>query len=190
MIDSLKKQLRELLLSKSVRHGTFTLASGKVSDFYVDSKPTILDPLGAQLIGKIGWEMLSPIALAQHAWGIGGLTFGADPIALAIGLGSLEAGVEQRLQVFSVRKSPKDHGTSKLIEGDFQAGAKVIVVDDVITTGGSTLKAVKAVKEAGGEVLAVLTLVDREEGGRDAILQEVPQVLSIFRRSELGEAAL
>ena len=182
---SAKDHLKTMLLEKSVRTGEFTLASGKKSDLYVDCRVTALDNRGARWIGEVGWklvrEKMETEGLKVDA--IGGMTMGADPISLVVGMASADH--EKALQVFTVRKEPKGHGRGKQIEGNFREGDKVVVVDDVITTGGSTLKAIDAIRKAGGEVIFCLVLVDREEGGRQAIEANGVPVTSIFTRSEL-----
>jgi orotate phosphoribosyltransferase len=182
---SAKENLKKMLLEKSVRIGDFTLASGKKSDLYVDCRVTALDNKGAHWIGEVGWELVLGEIKAKglQVDAIGGMTMGADPISLVVGMAS--ANHEKALQVFTVRKEPKGHGRGKQIEGNFKEGDKVVVVDDVITTGGSTLKAIEAIRAAGGEVVFCLVLVDREEGGRPAIEAEGVPVVSIFTRSEL-----
>ena len=151
--------LKKILLEKSVRTGEFTLASGKTSDLYIDCRMTAL-----------------------------GMTLGADPISLAVGMVSAMQHPEEKLQVFTVRKEPKGHGKGKQIEGNFESGNTVIVVDDVITTGGSTLKAVDAIEREGGKVAFCLVLVDREEGGKQAIEERGIPVIALFsRHSLLGE---
>ncbi len=179
--------LKKLLLEKSVRTGTFTLASGKQSDLYIDCRMTALDPSGANLIGDLGWHVVrSKIHSLHHPiHAIGGMTLGADPISLAIGMTSARVHPDEALQVFTVRKEPKAHGQGKQIEGNFQAGFNVVVVDDVITTGGSTLKAIDAIEREGGKVEFALVLVDREEGGRQAIEDRGVHVISLFTRSSL-----
>ena len=178
--------LKSILLEKSVRTGTFTLASGKVSDLYVDCRMTALDPVGATLVGSLGWKLVREEILPRfpEIAAIGGMTMGADPISLAVGMTSALEGSGKKLQVFTVRKEPKDHGRRR-IEGNFQAGDTVLVVDDVITTGGSTLKAIDAIEAEGGKVAAALVLMDREEGGRQAIEARGIPVYALFTRSSL-----
>ena len=182
-----QEQLRAMLLEKSVRTGTFTLASGKISDLYVDCRVTALDPIGATLIGSLGWEVVQRDILSRYPdiAAIGGMTMGADPISLAIGMTAALQHAPHLLQVFTVRKEAKDHGRGRRIEGNFNAGDTVIVVDDVITTGGSTLKAIDAIEEEGGRVAAALVLLDREEGGREAIEAHDIPVYPLFTRSSL-----
>lgn len=179
--------LKKLLLEKSVRTGSFTLASGKQSDLYIDCRVTALDPFGANLIGDLGWHAVRSKIHSEHLKidAIGGMTLGADPISLAIGMTSAAKHPAEALQVFTVRKEPKGHGAGKQIEGNFKAGDNVIVVDDVITTGGSTLKAIDAIERDGGKIAFCLVLVDREEGGRQAIEARGIHVLPLFTRSTL-----
>lgn len=181
------EELLALLTEKSVCHGTFTLASGAQSDLYVDARVTTLDPRGALLIGRVGWQLVKRTAAARNVRvdAIGGLTMGADPVALSIGIASRVDDPQNTLQVFTVRKAAKDHGRQKRIEGNFAKGDSVVVVDDVITTGGSTLQAIDAIEEAGGRVAFVLVLMDRQEGGREAIEQRGHAAVSIFTRADL-----
>jgi orotate phosphoribosyltransferase len=133
------------------------------------------------LIGRVGLEFLD-----ENGWHpevVGGLTLGADPIAYAIAHEGTRNG--QRLDAFTVRKEPKAHGAGRLIEGSFQRGMSVVIVEDVITTGESALRALRAVRDAGGQVLGILAVVDREEGGREWIEREKVRVAAMFRASEL-----
>lgn len=184
---SLKQELHDLLVRKSVCQGRFTLASGKESDFYVDAKLTTLEPRGAWLVGRLGWKLISENAskLGVKVDAVGGLTMGADPIALSIGLAALSDDSSATLQTFTVRKKAKEHGRQKMIEGNFSAENSVVVIDDVITTGGSTLQAIEAVESAKGRVAFVLALVDREEGGREAIEERGHKVVALFTRTDL-----
>lgn len=179
--------LKVLLLKKSVRIGKFTLASGKESDLYIDCRMTAMDPFGANLIGEVGWHVVRSKIHSEKldVRGLGGMTLGADPVSLAIGMASARHQPEEALQVFTVRKEPKGYGAGKQIEGNFQSGDRIVVVDDVITTGGSTLKAIDVIEREGGKVAFALVLVDREEGGREAIEARGVPVISIFTRSEL-----
>jgi orotate phosphoribosyltransferase len=181
------EELLALLTEKSVCHGAFTLASGAQSDLYVDARLTTFDPRGALLLGRVGWQLVRQTAAAQNLRvdAIGGLTLGADPVALSIGIAAQIDDPSNTLQVFTVRKAIKSHGRQKRIEGNFSKGNSVVVVDDVITTGGSTLQAIDAIEEAGGHVAFVLVLMDRQEGGREAIEQRGHAVVSIFTRADL-----
>lgn len=178
-----RERLLDLLAERSFRVGDFTLASGRKSRYYVDARTTTLSAEGQALIGTLGLSALDEAALRPEA--VGGLTMGADPIAYAIAHRSFLDG--RPIEAFTVRKEPKGHGVGKQIEGCFEAGKEVVVIEDTITTGGSALKACRAVEAAGGEVLAVLALVDREEGGREAIEDEGYRVMSLVRLSELRE---
>lgn len=158
-------RLVALLAERSARRGQFTLASGKQSTLYIDARLTTMSPEGLSLVGPLALQ-----AIRRTGWdvdAIGGLTLGADPIAYAIAYAS--AGTERPLRAFTVRKEAKAHGTGRLIEGPYHEGDRVGVIEDVITTGGSALRAIEAVRGSGGEVRGVLALVDREEGGREAI---------------------
>ena len=182
-----KEQLRALLQKKSIYRGEFTLASGAKSDFYVDARLTTLDPRGACLIGEVGWELVKETAskLGKRVNAIGGLTMGADPVALSIGIAAQRQDSSGPLQVFTVRKTAKQHGRQKRIEGNFSSDDSVVVVDDVITTGGSTIQAIDAIEEAGGQIAFVIVLVDREEGGRPNIERRGYKVVPIFTRTDL-----
>lgn len=170
-----------MLAERSARRGRFTLASGRESEFYIDVRLTAMSPDGLALIG--------PLALADIIAGgwspdsIGGLTLGADPISYAISYAS--ASTARPLRAFTVRKETKAHGTGKLVEGPFRAGDRVVVIEDVITTGGSALRAAAAISTAGGNVLGVLALVDREEGGREAIESAGYAVRSLAGASDI-----
>src|SRR5437870_2508464 len=187
MKSSLKEQLRALLQEKSIYRGEFTLVSGAKTDFYVDARVTTLDPRGACLIGQVGWELVKETSskLGKHVDAIGGLTMGADPVALSIGIAAQRQDPSTPLQVFTVRKTAKEHGRQKRIEGNFSSGDSVVVVDDVITTGGSTLQAIDAIEEAGGQIAFVIVLVEREEGGRTNIEKRGYKVVPIFTRADL-----
>lgn len=186
-METAREELRKLLRERSVCLGSFTLASGAQSDFYVDAKLTTMDPRGATLVGKAGWQLIAETA---RNWGIsvdavGGLTMGADPIALSVGIAAFAEDNSTNLQTFTVRKKAKEHGRHKLIEGNFAEGKSVVVIDDVITTGGSTLLAIEAVEGAGGKIAFVFALVDREEGGRKTIEARGHKVVALFTRTEL-----
>jgi len=170
-----------LLAERSVKQGLFTLASGKQSRWYIDARLTTMSPEGLSLIGPLALGRLH-----QSGWkvdAIGGLTLGADPISYAIGYAS--AGTAKPLRAFTVRKEPKSHGTARQIEGPFREGDRVAVIEDVITTGGSALRAIEAVRAAKGVVSGVLALVDRDEGGRDAIEKDGTPVISLVTARDL-----
>lgn len=181
----MRERLLQLLLERSFRVGEFVLASGQKSRFYIDGRTTTTHAEGQYLIGRLGLEAIRAAALAPDS--VGGLTMGADPLAYAIAHASWTAGPP--VHAFSVRKEAKAHGTGRQIEGCFEAGQRVVVVEDVITSGQSALRACAAVEQAGGEVLAVLALVDREGGGREAIERAGYPVLALFRVGELLAAA-
>ncbi len=187
MVENIREQLRQLLLEKSVRTGEFTLASGKKSDLYVDCRVTSFDARGARLIGESGWALVRDHLTGKglSAAAIGGMTLGADPISLAIGMESARQQPDRFLQVFTVRKEAKEYGAGRRIEGNFSSGDPVVVVDDVVTTGGSTLRAIDAIEAEGGKVLFAFVLVDREEGGRKALEERGVEVVSLFTRAEL-----
>ena len=177
-----KTELIDLLCRKSFQYSpepVFKLVSGQMSSFYVNCKPTSLSPRGMFLIGHIVLEALT----AEGLKGVGGLTFGADPIAVATAFASE---LEKRpLNAFSIRKAQKDHGIVKWIEGDIGPGDRVAIIDDVATTGGSTIKAIERARSEGVTVAQTVILVDRQEGGLDNIRQHVPDVSAIITRDEL-----
>ncbi|HEX8691106.1 MAG TPA: orotate phosphoribosyltransferase [Longimicrobium sp.] len=179
-----RDRLLRLLLERSFRVGDFVLSSGARSRFYVDARTTTTHAEGQALVGRLGLA-----AIRAAGWGpaaAGGLTMGADPVAYAIAHASWLAG--DPVHAFTVRKEPKAHGAGKRIEGCFAAGDAVVVVEDVITTGGSALKAVQAVEAEGGTVLGVLAVLDRKEGGRAAIEAAGYPVRALFTVSELFAA--
>lgn len=185
-LESDRARLREILLSKSVKTGSFTLASGRQSDLYVDCRVTTLDAEGALLTGRLMLDLLEceSARLGVTVAAIGGLTMGADPLALATAMASAQRG-GPLIHAFTVRKEAKEHGRGRRIEGNFDPALPVVVVDDVITTGESTLRAIQAVESEGGRVAFVLVLVDREEGGRANITARGHHIASLFTRSQL-----
>ncbi len=179
----MKERLMDLIIRHAFRYSetpSFKLVHGGHSQFYFNCKMVTLDPEGQYLIGNLIYQSI----LGLRVDAIGGLTLGADPIANAVAYTSW---VEKHpVQSFVVRKKPKDHGTGSLIEGKVNAGDRVVVVDDVVTTGGSTIQAIAACKEAGLEVVKVVVLVDRQEmEGRENILREVPEMEAIVNRDEV-----
>lgn len=173
--------LYQLLADRSAQRGRFTLSSGRESTLYIDARLTTMSPEGLVLIGTLGLE-----ALERSDWNVqavGGLTLGADPVAYAI---AYRSALEDRpVRAFTVRKEPKGHGTGRVIEGPFQQGDRVAVVEDVITTGGSALRAASAVRENGGLVMGVLAIVDRNEGGREALEREGLAVTALTQATEI-----
>ena len=186
MMSETVSRLAAVLAERSAKRGDFVLASGRRSSLYVDCRITTMSPDGQLLIGRAGLAALEASGWAVDA--VGGLTLGADPIAYAMAHASAlaaEAHGTRMLRAFTVRKEAKQHGTGKLIEGPFRSGDRVAVVEDVITTGGSALKAVEAIRQAGGEVVGVLALVDREEGGRERLEEAGLRVLSLVSATQL-----
>ncbi|MGH7673443.1 MAG: orotate phosphoribosyltransferase [Gemmatimonadales bacterium] len=181
----LKRSLRDLLLTRSVRRGDFVLASGKRSPFYIDARLTTMSGEGLALIGALGLDRLAARGWAPRA--VGGLTLGADPVAHALAVAARARGVP--LDAFTVRKQAKTHGTGKRIEGCFVAGTPVVIVEDVITTGNSVHEAIVAVESEGGRVLGVLAVVDREEGGRRELEEAGYAVEAMLTVSDLGLAS-
>ena len=174
-------RLFALLAERSARRGQFTLASGRTSEFYIDCRLTTMSPEGLALVGPLGLAALDDSGWRVDA--VGGLTLGADPVSYAIAYASALAG--RPIRAFTVRKEAKAHGTGRLIEGPFRTGDRVAVIEDVVTTGGSALKAIAAVRAAGGDVAGVLALVDREEGGREAIEAEGVPVRALARARDI-----
>jgi orotate phosphoribosyltransferase len=177
-----EEALRRLLLARSVRHGDFLLSSGQRSSYYIDCRLSTMSAEGMALIGRMGLAAIRRAGWTPRA--VGGLTMGADPVAYAIAAAS--CGTELVVDAFSVRKEPKAHGTGQQIEGNFRAGDPVVVVEDTITTGGSAQRAIGAVQAAGGTVLGVLAVVDREEGGRDVLEQAGVKVVALTTATALG----
>jgi len=175
-----KERLRQILLEKSVVRGReFTLASGKTSDFYVDARVTTLDAEGAALCGRIFLQMLADFKVDA----VGGYSIGADPIVAAVAvLSHLE---KRPLPAFIIRKEEKAHGTRKMIEGNFRPGWRVALFDDVITSGGSIIKGARQVESEGGKVEVVMAVLDRQEGGREAIEAHGYRFLPIFTKKDL-----
>jgi orotate phosphoribosyltransferase len=179
MLTGDRDRLRQLLKDHSLMFGDFTLASGKKSNFYFDSKKTTLLPEGAFLTAVEILRILGENDIKADA--IGGMTLGADPIVCPVAALSHLAG--RPLRAFIVRKETKEHGTGRRIEGKLEPGSRVVVIDDVVTTAGSTLKAIEAAEGEGHEVVAVICVVDREEGGTQK-LSRWP-FFPIFTKSEI-----
>jgi orotate phosphoribosyltransferase len=182
-LDSERQELKQIIRQVSYEEREVTLASGRKSNFYFDGKQTALHPRGAVLVGKAFYEQLQ--YFPGPVQGVGGLTLGADPIATAIAITSSLVG--NPVPAFIIRKEPKGHGTGQWLEGrkNLPAGARVVIVEDVLTTGGSAIKAVERAREEGLEVLGIISLVDREEGGREAVEALRLQLRVIFTKSEI-----
>ncbi len=164
----MKDRLIQLIYEKAFKYSeepVFKLVSGRMSNYYFNCKTVTLNPEGMYLIGNIVFEMVKDLNIK----GIGGLTLGADPIANAVAYASYLK--EKPVEAFVVRKSAKSHGTMQWIEGNVKAGDRVTIVDDVITTGKSTIEAITRAKEAGLEIVKVIALVDRQEGGYENIVE-------------------
>lgn len=180
-----RDRLKALLVERSVRLGNFTLASGARSSYYVDARRTTMSAEGQVLTGKVCWDALCASGLQfTH---VGGLTMGADPVSYAIAARSFLDGDPR--DAFSVRKQAKEHGTGQRVEGGLPKGARCIVIEDSMTSGGSALKAVEALEEFGAEVVGILTVVDREEGGGEKVGAAGYPLIAIFTGQELLEAA-
>jgi len=178
--ENMKGKYIRLIKEKSlVTNVERVLTSGRTSNYYIDAKMTTLDPLGANLTARLILEALKPFEIDA----VGGYTLGADPIVSAVA--ALSAETDRPLPAFIVRKEPKKHGERKMIEGPFKPGWKVCVIDDVVTTAGSTLKACQAVEEEGGKVVLTLAIVDRQEGGRENLEAKGYKFISLVTRDEL-----
>jgi orotate phosphoribosyltransferase len=179
-MPSARQEVLRLLAHKSFKLGEFKLSSGATSDYYIDCRTTTLDARGAQLTGQVFLEEIRRRGWKPQA--IGGLTMGADPIVVAVSVTSGE------LSGFLVRKAEKQHGTGQRIEGFREKAAKVVIVDDVCTTGASTIQAIEAAREFGFEVVGVMCLVERQEaGGRPSVEKAAAPApfVSIFTADEI-----
>lgn len=178
-------KLAELLARLSYREGEFVLASGQKSNFYVDVKQTIMTPAGTRLTGELLWDRLRRIGIDS----VGGMAVGAVPLVSAV-LAAAAARGDDSASGFFVRKDVKGHGTSRKIDGRFDARATIGLVEDVVTTGESTILAIDAVEAAGGRVSAVVSVVDREENdGLANLASRVPVVEALVTRTLILEAA-
>lgn len=178
-----RQRLKELILAKSYRQGTFTLTSGKTSDFYIDGKQTTLDAEGGYLCGRLLFELIR--TAAQPIGGVGGMTLGADPLVTAVSIVSHLAG--SPIPAFIVRKEAKGHGTGNYLEGksNLPPGCAVALLEDVVTTGGTLLKVIERVEKEGFKVGLVATVVDREEGGAEVLAQAGYPLHAVFTRTQL-----
>lgn len=174
----LRSRLFEILKRKSFRRGAVTLASGRQSDFYFDTKPAMLDPEGAALLAALMVEEIGGI----EADAVGGLEMGAVPLIGPVIVKGLESG--RRLAGFVVRKNVKDHGTRKEIEGESIEGKTVVILEDVTTTGGSALQAARAAGKAGAKVALVLSILDRGEGAAELYAEAGIPFRSLFKAAE------
>jgi orotate phosphoribosyltransferase len=180
-----RQELLTLLAHKSFRLGEFKLSSGSTSDYYIDCRTTTLDARGAQLVGQVFLDEMR--AQGWHADAIGGLTMGADPIVVAVAVTS------GTLHGFLVRKAEKTHGTGQRVEGFREKGARVVIVDDVCTTGGSTVQAIEAAREFGFKVVGAMCLVEREDArGRPSVEKAAAPALfiSIFTAADVRKEHL
>ena len=177
-----RQLLLELLASRAYRHGNFTLASGRTSSHYVNCKPVSLSGLGLALLSAQMLDLVEPGAVA-----VAGLTLGADPLVSGVAQAAALAG--QALDALIVRKEAKGHGTGAWLEGPLpEPGSRITVLEDVVTTGGSSLKAVKQLREAGYVVERVVTIVDRQEGGLAAMQEAGLELRSLFQLDEVAAA--
>jgi orotate phosphoribosyltransferase len=180
-----RQELLRMLAMKSFRLGEFKLSSGATSDYYVDCRTTTLDARGSQLTGQVFLDEIRAHGWKPHA--IGGPTMGADPIVVAVAVTS------GQIHGFFVRQAEKQHGTRRRIEGFCQKGARVVIVDDVCTTGASTVQAIEAAREFGFEVVGVMCLVEREEAkGRPAVEKAAApaEFVSIFTANDVRKEHL
>lgn len=183
-MSNTRKELVSLLARLSYRSGTFTLASGRESDFYVDVKQTVFTAGGSALVGELLFDRLQAAGVTL----VGGMAVGAIPLVTAA-LGAAAAR-GYPLDGFFVRKDVKDHGTATKLDGRFDASAKIALVEDVVTTGESTIKAIDTVEAAGGKIRLVIAIVDREENdGMRHLAQRVDRVEALATRSEIIAAA-
>ena len=178
-----KKRLKEILLEKSYRKGTFTLTSGKKSDFYIDGKQTTLDAEGAYLCGKLILDLI--ITCPRKIGAVGGMTLGADPLVSAVSVVSFLE--KTPIPAFIVRKESKSHGTEAFIEGQkhMPERCNVTLLEDVVTTGGTLLKVIDRVEAQGFKVAQIITVVDRQEGGTETLAEKGYTLEALFSREEL-----
>lgn len=176
-----REVLRRLILQRALRFGQFTLASGKTSTYYLDGKQVTLDAEGARLIGEGLLDLFGETAMPDA---VGGMSIGADPITSAVITMSAVRGTP--IRGFLVRKQPKGHGTNRFIEGPVQPGENVVIVEDVVTTGGSSLEAIERVEAFGLKVIRVAAVVDRMEGGAKAFEERGIPFSSLFTIRDFG----
>jgi orotate phosphoribosyltransferase len=184
-MSTARQELLEMLARKSFRLGEFNLSAGGTSDYYIDCRTTTLDPRGAQLTGQVFLDEMR--GQGWHADAIGGLTLGADPIVVAVAV------MSGTLHGFLVRKAEKQHGARRRIEGFCEKGARVVIVDDVCTTGASTVEAIEAARQFGFKVVGVMCLVERQDAnGRPAVEKSAASApfISIFTANEVRKEHL
>ena len=191
-MDTPRDQLLRLLVQHSFQYSAepiFTLASGRKSRYYINCKQTTFLSEAMPLLGRLFFERINAMKQSdgEQVAAAGGLTLGADPIAYAVAYHSALQGAP--IQAFSVRKEPKGHGTQKWVEGFEQPGAKVVIIEDVVTTGASTLKAIEGALHAGFAIVKVLALVDRQEGGREELQKSGYALESIYTTEDLMQVA-
>ena len=175
MKTEIKTELIQLIKKLSYREGHFVLASGKESKYYIDSKNVTLHPKGAKCIGKLVWNLCN---VKKYA-GVGGPTLGADPLATAVSLAAYDLGIE--CPAFIIRKEPKKHGTSQWIEGreNLTPGSNLLILEDVVTTGGSSIKAIEKIRAEGFVVDTLVCVLDRDEGGREALKKNNVELIAL-----------
>ncbi|OHE59560.1 MAG: orotate phosphoribosyltransferase [Thermodesulfovibrio sp. RBG_19FT_COMBO_42_12] len=180
----MKNRLIELIIENAFKYSeepVFKLVSGRISNYYFNCKAVTLHPEGMYLIGNLIFDLIKDLNIK----GIGGLTLGADPMAYAVAYTSFQKGMP--IEAFVVRKTPKSHGTMLWIEGNIKRGNRVVIVDDVITTGKSTIEAINRAKEEGLQIVKAIVLIDRQEGGREAVEALGYKLDSILTRDEVME---
>jgi len=182
-MDDRKKKLRDIIAAKSFsRGGDFKLASGQSSGFYFDMKPTVMDPEG----GRLTAELILEAVAGEDLDCVGGMAVGAVPIVAAVAMAS--SGTDRPLPGFLVRKEVKERGTEKQVEGNMVKGGRALIVEDVTTTGGSSMQAIEAVKREGnGTVPIVVTIVDRLQGAEDNFREQGIRMISLLTKDDFGE---
>lgn len=184
MTDLERAELMQIVRELSYEQREVTLVSGRKSNFYFDGKQTTLHAAGGLLVGKAFWEIVKQFEGPVH--GVGGLTMGADPIATATSIAAALDG--QLVHAFIIRKEPKGHGTGQWLEGrkNLPPGSRVVIVEDVTTTGGSSMKAVERARQEGLEVLGIITLVDRQEGAEENISAQGQVLKAVFTKEQVA----
>ncbi|MBC8414675.1 orotate phosphoribosyltransferase [bacterium] len=183
----MKKRLIDLVIRRTFKYSqepVFKLASGAQSSYYFNCKPTMLNSEGMYLIGNLFFEIIKGMNLKDMK-AVGGLTLGADPISSAIAYTYFLKG--ESIEAFVVRKEPKQHGTMQWVEGNVSEGDSVLITEDVVTTGGSTIKAIERARKSGLNVLGVVVLIDRQEGGKEAVEALGVPVETLLTKDEIFE---